>query len=148
MTIGILNIGYTGGVASAGGGNATFHPSDYTAVIQGTWVFLDYLMSLNTSNAANDQLDYKGCFSGGTYTATLWSDKDTNRAKAHLLVDGVDKGSFDMYAAAPTANQRTQITGIAIGGGVRTISLKLTDRNASSSGFYMEFVRLSLQRTA
>ena len=138
------------------GGNVFLFPHLGGTVVQGTWevlltggtnVFTTWCN--NATGALNDEITYPVYLSAGTYKCDLLTRGNTNAGKLHLIIDTTDKGSFDMYNGSDAGNLTKTITGISVTTtGLKTIHLKLSDKNAASSGYYAFFYCLNFQRTA
>ena len=151
---------YTGSawtpVASApgAGGHTVIAVQGYSAVVQGTWLFggntsyryLNYLY--NHSNAINDEINYKIFLAPGTYT--FWGVGYTSggMGKSHIEIDGTDVGNFDWYGGA-TFNVLKTITGVTVAaGGLKTLAVKMSSKNGSSSGYELNLNIFGVFRTA
>lgn len=134
--------------------------SDYLTILPwnnssatGTWVialatsFVLGSAIYNSSHANNDQIDYLASFSGGTYSIRIVYRRDTNRPILDFLLDGTSKATQDSYGATSDA-LIWNITGIAITAGSHTISIKVSNKNGSSSDYYASFSSIGIWRTA
>jgi hypothetical protein len=75
--------------------------------------------------------------------------KNIDKAKIHLIIGGVDVGNLDGYNGSAIYNTVQTITGITIStSGLVTVSLKASDKNASSSGYSIMVATMALFRTA
>jgi hypothetical protein len=139
-----------------------FYPStqvllgtEFNTSTQGTWTKSTAAASLyncllsNSTNAVNDQCDipYKGV-NTGTYTLLIRYSSGSTCAKCHILIDTVDVGNVDTYAASGLNNQVGSIASVAIVSGTHTISIKASDRHASSTGYTLQIDSITLIRTA
>jgi len=147
--------GAQGPPGSGGSGHLSIMPWNYSGITQGTWPIvvdtgcIENGILGNTSNAQNDQVDYKAYLDAGTYTFVIVATKGSTSAILTLLFDGVSQGTIDLYSASPARNARQTITGISVTtAGLKTISLKAATRNASSTGWYLQPQSLGLFRTA
>lgn len=103
----------------------------------------------NSSNNDGDQVDYEIYLGAGTYTFKLLHAKNTNFGIIKLLVDDVEKGSIDSYAASAELNVISTITGVEIASsGVKTVSLKIDGKNGSSTGYYLNISAIYIYKTA
>jgi hypothetical protein len=102
------------------------------------------------SGALNDEASWYVLIANGTYTLWLAYVKYSSAGQVQPYIDDVAQGSaIDMYAAALAANQTTSITGIVVANpGRHTVKLKVTGKNASSSGYNARISRIALARTA
>lgn len=142
------------GIFSSAGTTLFIQPFYVDNTVQGTWT---YVMDANafgnlnfvcsTSNQ-NDEVDWKIAFNAGTYTFRMAFRSLAGGGKAHILVDGVDVGSIDTYAAVSTYNNLGAITGATITTGVKTLSIKISDKNILSSSYGLQFATLMIERTA
>jgi len=148
--------GYAGDkyTTMVGEGHISLMPWNYSAITAGTWVWQAsanqafYGSYNNSSNAQNDQIDYKVYLDVGTYTFTNLTILDTSRAIITLLIDGGSVGTVDCYAAT-AYNSIKSISGIAITtAGLKTISMKAASRHASATQWYIYSSGISLYRTA
>jgi hypothetical protein len=145
----------TGGVTSEGEGHITILPYNYSGITAGTWVIyistaqaLNFLFE-NSSAAQNDQVDYKAYLAAGTYTLVVLHEKYNNRGIISILINGTSIGTIDCYAVSQAFNVRSTITGISVTtSGLKTISVKVSDKNASSTGYGVFFTSLAFFRTA
>jgi len=140
-------------ITSEGEGHITIFPWFYSAIIQGTWVFsvdsnqIFYYYYYNSSNAQNDQLDFKVYLAAGTYTFKLLHVKDATFAIATLLINGVSKGTIDFVAGGWTYNQISSITNISITtSGIKTVSIKAATH--TGSGWRLPMSAMTFFRTA
>lgn len=144
------------GLAGGSGGSpavvlATF---GYT-VVQGTWTkaydpsqqLAFYLFS--STDAQNDEVTYKVLLGAGTYTIELLHVTNNNRGIYTISIDGVSAGTIDGYSAGNTYNIYSAITGVTVSvSGLKTISVKMATKNASSSAYRAVFSALVFHRTA
>jgi hypothetical protein len=132
----------------------TINCANYDTVVSGSWTrnapAATYMSSRADSASAtiNDQITWKNqALASGTYTVRFMSGLNYNAAaKAHILLGSTDIATMDMYNAGSVNNVLTDVTGVVIVGGIYDISLKLTDKNASSSGYncvacYIQFIK-------
>lgn len=124
-------------------------------VVQGTWVrsidtqqpFATYLNS--TSDAQNDEITYQVGLAAGTYKVLMSYVKVSNGGIYTLALDGSSFGTVDGYAAGNTFNQYSEITGVVVAtSGVKTLSVKMATKNASSSAYRGIFTVINFMRTA
>jgi len=141
---------------TAGAGDITRNCPNYSAIIQGTWVRFSSNASqtsgffmYNSSNTDLDQVDYKISLEKGTYTFDLITMMNTNCPILDVLIDGVSAGTKDLYSASVVYNSLQTITGIVVTtSGLKTLSLKVNGKNASSTGYYLNLSYFTLFRTA
>ena len=138
-----------------GEGHITILPMSYSSIGAGTWSqginANSYLNGyfFNTSSADADNASYKVYLAKGTYTLRLVHTKASTGAIVDIDIDGVEKGSVDLYAASTSYNEIYSVTGIVVAAsGLATIRLRSDGRNGSASGYTCYVVFLSLWRTA
>jgi len=124
-------------------------------VVAGTWTRTQASTHITASKVASDHAQNEGIqwnkvgLSTGTYTWRLCFERTaTYGGKAHLIIDGVDKGSIDTYGASGALNVVADVTGIAITEGEHTIQIVAASKNASSSRYDLDFNWFELFRTA
>ncbi len=125
----------------------------YHQIIQGTWVFsTDYnqyfdIKIRNTSKTINDEIDYKILLAKGTYKAHLVYIKNSDGGICSIKIDDTEIMSVDMYASSTTRNQIATQSNINISSdGIKTLKFIAKDKNASSSGYFLEFSAFFLTR--
>lgn len=138
-----------------GEGHLTFMPWAYNGVIQGTWVltvstsYFLYGYFSNSTAANGDQISFMAYLSAGTYTFAIIISKSTTSPILDLLIDGVSKGTLDLYNSPTIYNQMLKISSISITtSGLKTISLKANDKNPLSTSYVIRFGGFSLYRSA
>lgn len=138
-----------------GEGHILLLGANYNAAAAGTWTAEQSTLQItdqrtyNTTHALNDEINFKAFLAAGTYSLLLWGQKTTIGGIAQVLIDGVAVATFDEYASPDVQNFRFEQTGIIIASsGIKTISVKLTDKNASSSDYYFFISLICLYRTA
>lgn len=141
-----------------GEGHITIDPWNYNAVIAGTWgaiyqgagVQYPGDWTVRNSSATNlDEVDYKVYLAPGTYTFQLVCMKNTDRGIIDLLIDGSSAGTMDTYAASLMYNVKAAVAGIVIStGGLKTLSIKINGKHASSTGYMIDVSRMAIWRTA
>ncbi|MFN8490136.1 MAG: hypothetical protein U0350_21290 [Caldilineaceae bacterium] len=92
--------------------------------------------SLRWTNTVGDAVSFTFTGDAVTYIYT----KGSNRGFAVVTIDGVDKGMLDLYASSAQFQQGTTYSGL--GGGVHAIhiSVPTNQKNAASSGYYIDIV--------
>lgn len=98
----------------------------------------------------NDKLGL-GCVfipKDGTYEVRLIGITGTNYGNVHVLLKGVDKATIDMYATPIAYNVPKTVTLGALIRGLYTVSLIISDKNASSSDYLSAFQTISINKTA
>ncbi len=83
----------------------------------------------------NDELQGKFYLGAGSYTMRLWRGQHTDFGIATIQIDGVTVATVDAYGAL-TYSIMQDVTGVSIGtNGTHTISIKVTSKNGSSTGY-------------
>lgn len=151
------HVGGDGASIDRGEGHITIIPWNYNAVIAGTWgivhqgagsQYFDWTVR-NSSTTNLDQADYKVYLAPGTYTFQLVCMKNTDRGIIDLLIDGGSAGTMDTYAASLTYNVKAAVAGIVVStGGLKTLSLKVNGKHASSTGYLIDVSCMAIWRTA
>jgi len=101
------------------------------------------------SQADQDEVTWKGYLAAGTYTIVIGGQEYINSGIHKILVDGVTVMTWDAYAASLENNHREVQTGIVIStSGIKTISLKIDGKNASSGGYTSDTSMIAFYRTA
>ena len=138
-----------------GEGHIHLPPYAYNAVVQGTWVLaVNAALLLNyniydSGAAVGDEINWKAYLAPGTYTLGLLAGIATDRGIIDIKINGTVVATFDLYAASIDANHISTQTGIVVStGGIKTITLKVTGKNASSTNYTAAFTDLWLYRTA
>ena len=136
-------------------GHITILPWHYSAIIQGTWVVSINSLSifngifLNTSVAQNDRVDFKVYLEAGTYTFIVMGATYSTYGILTLLFDDSSQGTIDLYSAGAVYNVLKSIVNITVTtAGLKTISLKMATKNASSTGYGLGVCSMVLFRTA
>lgn len=118
----------------------------YNTQTAGTWAitydanFLYAGYIYNSTNAINDQIDYKVYLSEGDYTVTQELRMGTTRAIVGLLIDGTLVSAMDTYQSSTINSKMTYPNPIHISTtGLKTLSYKILGQNGSSTGYYHYF---------
>lgn len=99
--------------------------------------------------AQNDEASWYLLLGKGTWEFWLAYVAGPAMGIASCRLDGTQFTTVDMYAAATAANQTATASGIAVAvDGRHTLTLKMTSKHASSSGYGARISRLALRRTA
>ncbi len=102
-----------------------------------------------TSGAQNDQISWPVVLSAGTWTIEVVCFKNSANGIISLQLDGVEVGTVDTYAGSGSANNFVQVAGITVSvAGKKTLTLKMTSKNASASNYYGNIQHVRLLRTA
>jgi hypothetical protein len=131
----------------------------YSSTVSGTWNVVVFntvnfnpaTYVLRNNGALNDEVSYKFVLQAGTYTVSLYADRDVNRGIVQAKVDGVNIGStLDMYAGTRvTTSYDVLATGLSVPTSkLITFNLKMTGKNASSSGYNISHYAILFRRTA
>lgn len=119
----------------------------------GTWALLkstDYVYNClfyNSSVANGDYFTVDFYLAAGTYTLCWMASKFTDRGICEMLLDNVSLGTYDYYAAA-LAPAKASIAGIAVSAGKHTLKCKVTNKNVSSTNYYLTFNTIAWVRTS
>lgn len=122
----------------------------YHAIIQGTWVIVTYGSIIfntafyNSSNAVNDEIQYKLYHKAGAYTIEIAGITDVDKGISTVSIDGVSQGTIDWYAASIVYNVLKTLPVVFTTSGTHTINLKITSKNTGSSGYmiYLSYIRI------
>jgi hypothetical protein len=140
------------------GGDTTIYASPLTISmlshapdsVSGTWAFLaagslPYNGTFyNSTHADGDYFTVNVRVPAGTYKLRFNSGKNTNKAIIDVDLDGVEKGSFDMYGTdGPAINE---ITGLVMDG-AHVLKFRAHGKHASSSDHYVFVAVIELMRT-
>lgn len=124
-----------------------------------TWQFLPF-MGYKAASGLTSRAQDSGMLGGGTADSTtgvlddyiewdIWLDAGTykfagifqtgsNRAIAHIKLDGTDKGTIDTYSAGVVSNVYSEVTAIVVAtAGVKTFRIQAASKNGSSSAYYL-----------
>lgn len=137
-----------------GDGSTLILPHNYSGITQGTWTYLispGYMYNFiwyNTSNAVGDQIDYQIWLSKGIWKVSAELLEHVNGAIANVVIDGTPYASLDVYRAATLTHVWQGITNDIYlpTTGLKTLSLKVTGRHASSGGYMFAYYSIRLTR--
>jgi len=139
----------------AGEGHITILPFNYNSIGQGTWALVDGAGAYwgewqwrNTTNANADNITYKVYLAEGTYTLALLVAKHGNAPIVDVDIAGVEKASFDLYAAVQANNTRVTQTAIAMTAGLKDLRIRVDGKHGSSGGYQFNLQAIALWRTA
>jgi len=105
------------------------------------------LMTYNTTNANNDQVDFLASFSNGTYMLRIIFTAEPSSALVKLFVDDIDTGkTINLYAAGENLYAILDLTGIVLTAGHHKISLRAGI--GAGGGYYIAFYSFTMWRTA
>ena len=99
------------------------------------------------AGAINDKLSVKFMLMQGTYTMYVLGINNTSAAIDKWQLDGTDiVTGEDWYTSGTTFNVEKTYAGIVVpSSGVHTLSMVVTGKNASSSGFAARFTRVAFR---
>jgi hypothetical protein len=104
-----------------------------------------------TSNSAaqNDSAAWDVWLDAGTYKFAILHWTFTDGGIFSIQLDGVQQGTIDAYSAGSTFNIYSEVTGIVVSAVYtpRSFMLKMTSKNASSTGYWMRLQSMSWVRT-
>ncbi len=114
-----------------------YDDTDSYLLYSGTWRRLAAGSAYGGSYASTDSAGSSVTVNfNGTYVAWV-SWKDRNYGKARLTLDGVDKGTVDLYSSSTSAQVMVWNSG-TLGSGYHTLKIECTGtKNASSGGYYI-----------
>jgi hypothetical protein len=125
------------------------------AVSQTNWdtISIDTGVLLNASkqstNAVDNEIGFDVVLAAGTWTFELLHTMNSGNGIYSIQFDGVQKGVIDGYASTWTTNVLSSVTAISVPtSGVVRIKLKMSTKNASSSGYAGIIQHIQLRRTA
>ena len=125
-----------------------------SSIGQGTWIrgvdssrlYCGYFY--NSSGVNLDNFSIKFYVPAGTYTLQFNANKNTNKGIVDVDIDGVEKGSFDLYAATLNALNIAEITGLVLNSAEHTLRFRIDGKNASSTGYYFTASGIVFSKTA
>jgi len=139
----------------AGEGHINFLPMSYVSIGQGVWAFwpdADMWSGFawgNSSSADGDELDYKAYLAQGTYTFMIQTYKFPEAGILKVDIDGEEVASIDLYNVGWVRNVREVVADIAVAtSGLKTITLRVDGKNASSTDYYIVYSYAAFWRTA
>lgn len=112
----------------------------YNRIISGTWVpnavaEVLYGGLLNTSNALNDEVEYRFVSEAGAFNFVLNASNGPNRGIVTILIDGVSQGTIDMYAGG--WGDALNVLPVTItSAGNHTLRIRVTGTNPLSGAYY------------
>jgi hypothetical protein len=122
---------------------------NWDTITQDSTCFYGGHRSNTTSNTLNDRMTMIAYLPAGTYAADVFYKKDTDGGQVQVVLDGVAApGVVECYAAAPAAAFTTMQPMAITGSGMKTFSLQVTAKNASSTGYKARVSQIVLRRTA
>jgi hypothetical protein len=124
-----------------GEGTITILPWAYSTITAGTWTvaissaYVPNFTFYNSSNAINDQINYKVTLAAGAYEVIVVGFQTTSVASVNVLLDNVSVGFFDMYGAS-SANGKWTIGLSVLTTGIHTLSLVARTGLGGSNAIY------------
>lgn len=138
-----------------GEGHITILPFMYNQIIQGTWSGVGgteawgYRFFQNTSNTDGDGLNFKVYLAKGTYTLKLLGVTSDSYGIIDIDIDGTEVATDDWYSSSMVSDIVKTHTDITISeSGIKTVTLRVDGKNASSSGYYTKVLFITLYKTA
>lgn len=107
-----------------------------------------HFIANSTAPAINDNFSFSVNLLSGTYNIKINGYKYNDSGVVECFLDGVSKGTFDLYNAATVLNQYNTFSLGAVNGGTHTIMFKVTSKNASSSGYWCRVSEFMIEQTA
>ena len=149
--------GYLNGVTSAiqtqldtkqaGEGHISMFPFNYATIVQGSWAFSSisgswgaHIFDNNSTPAINDALDFQVYLAAGTYSLSVLYRKTSAAGiiEFYSTTDSNSIGTIDAYAATATNNNLSTLTSYTVStSGLKTIRMRSTTKNASSTNYVM-----------
>lgn len=113
------------------------------------WIFENSCLENTATNAQNDEVALGNFYvpASGTYHAYMKYVQSNNTGKAHFLINDTDEGEIDTYGGATVQDSYGDVTLGTLTQGVKAITVKVSDKNASSSNYYMYISQLAIVRT-
>lgn len=102
-----------------------------------------------STGAQNAEISWPVVLAAGTWSFALVYDQGTDRGVISVQLDSVEKGTIDGYYGSTAYNSLTVLTGIAVSTTEKkTLKLKMTTKNGSSSSYVGSISHIRLIRTA
>jgi hypothetical protein len=99
--------------------------------------------------AINDEIEWLVAFPTGTYHIEYMAVKSSNSGIMTFLLDGGSISSHDLYAAVTALNTRGSSSNFNVDiGSVKTLTIRVSSKNASSSNYATLISWLQIIRTA
>ena len=118
------------GISSIGAG--TYDERNSAVKWIGTWTQTTYSGAYNNTLTYSSTAQYAATLTFTGTQVTYYYTKHSQRGKAQVTIDGVDKGVLDLYSATLLLQQTTTYSGL--GSGIHTIHIEVTGtKNPSSS---------------
>lgn len=146
----------TTAVNPIGGSPILIIPRQGHTVVQGTWAWsfqntyiYGSLLDNSATHAQNDEITFKVYLMAGTWALDVMYTKSSSFGIMTISIDGSSIGTVDAYAGSTEVNKISEITGITVAtGGLKTVSIKIATKNASSSSYNCYLGALNFRRTA
>lgn len=132
-------------------------------VVQGTWAWsalpsqTDYasvtaegagVYDNDATRNQNDEYKWRNIYlTAGSYNITLVWKSSAAGGIAEILHDNNSIGTIDMYRASPIYNQKIEFAFNISSTAKEDIRIRTTSKNASSTGYYIDFSRFSIEKT-
>lgn len=122
----------------------------------GTWAIDDNVvfwigskLTNTAASAVNDEIAIGSFYvpEATGYTLHLLHIANTVYGKAHFLINGVDEAEIDLYAGSQTLNNISSVSLGTLTVGQKIISIKISDKNASSSGYDADLYAVVIVKT-
>jgi len=124
--------------------NSVFFETDvnYRAIV-GTWAVVSNIIwdtGCTLGNSSTDQNDsiYIGSFyvpTEGDYSFFMLCYTVHDAGKVHVIINGSDVGNIDMYQVGSNNNSYLSVSLGTLTVGQKVVILKISDKNASSTGY-------------
>lgn len=138
-----------------GEGHITILPWNYSAIIQGTYIFdvtasqWGYWYFRSTPGVYLDEIHYKAFMAAGTYTLRLLVITTTSEGILGVYIDNDLIATFDLYSDPAVFNVTLTDTGNVVATtGLKTIKLRIDNINPLSTGLKMYLSLIAFWRTA
>ncbi len=114
--------------------SASFSNTNWATRTQSNTVLSGCVLA-TSSTAQNNEVVWNIWLDSGTYKVALLYLKDTDQGIHNLQFTASTQGTVDAYAAAPSSNNYTEVTGIAVVAGLKVFRDLMATKNASSSAY-------------
>lgn len=127
-------------------GTPTTNPNGYTPAIVNTEIFNARFQT--PTPAINDEFSWDVLLKKGTWSIEFLYTKFNSGGIIHVEIDDVEVGTLDTYAASPSSNNLSSITGVSVdGSGIHNFKVVTASKNASSGGYSVIICGIRLIRT-
>ena len=104
---------------------------------------------VESSGADGDYLDFDVLVPAGTWNFTLIHNRNLNHGIYSIQFDLVEQGTIDGYYASNSPNTYSTLTGIVVPVNKKfVLRIKISGKNASSSGYFGSIQEIHFRRTA